>query len=153
MKRKILLAALAILAALQFFQIDKKPLPTNPNDELKTVANPPAEIYALLKAACYDCHSNDANYPAYANFQPVGWWLQGHVRGARRELNFSEFSKIPANEQRDALRHCAEEIEEGKMPLKSYVWMHSEAKLTAEQKQKLIEWLRNPLPADLSKLN
>ncbi len=149
MKKKILLALFAIFVVLQFFQISKIPLPFHPNDDIKAVLNPPGEIYALLKSACYDCHSNHTNYPGYANFQPLGWWLQGHVRGARMNLNFSEFAQIPVAERQKVLEESAEEIEHGEMPLKSYVWLHGEAKLTAEQKQKLVEWLKNPIPADL----
>ncbi|MGZ3903720.1 MAG: heme-binding domain-containing protein, partial [Bacteroidia bacterium] len=37
----------------------------------------------------------------------------------------------------------AEQVKEGEMPMDSYTWMHSEAKLTDAEKQTLITWALN----------
>ena len=36
----------------------------------------------------------------------------------------------------------AEEVEHGEMPLKSYLWIHDEARLTDGQRQSLISWAK-----------
>jgi hypothetical protein len=41
------------------------------------------------------------------------------------------------------LEEAAEEVEAGEMPIKPYVAMHSEAKMTAEQKTALVEWFES----------
>ena len=135
------------LALLQFFPVDKTLPPTDEAQEFHAVQNPPDEVFSLLKNACYDCHSNHTRYPWYTNVQPVGWWMQDHVKQGRAELNFSEFGEWSDFERRDVLDHCAQLIEKGKMPLDSYLPMHPEARLTAQQKTLLINWLRNPTPA------
>lgn len=144
MKTKwFLLALVGIFAGLQAFPISRKLPPSQASEEFHVVENPPDEVMQILKPACYDCHSNNTRYPWYARIQPVGWWIQSHVLEGRRELNFSEFGRWSEEDRAGVLRHCAELIEEGGMPLKSYLPMHPEARLTETQKQLLLDWLKN----------
>ncbi|MEZ4893253.1 MAG: heme-binding domain-containing protein [Saprospiraceae bacterium] len=48
----------------------------------------PNDVMAVLQPACMDCHSNNTRYPWYAEIQPVGLWLAGHVKGGKQHLNF-----------------------------------------------------------------
>ena len=54
----------------------------------------PGNVQAILKKACYDCHSNESKYPWYANVQPFGWFLEDHIQEGRKELNFSTFASV-----------------------------------------------------------
>jgi hypothetical protein len=72
--------------------------------------------------------------------QPVGWWLGWHVRQGKRELNFSEFTAYSAKRAVRKLRHVAEEVSGHEMPLKSYLLMHSEARLSAADRKLLADW-------------
>jgi len=150
MKRKILIGMAVVLLGIQFLQIDKAPKPVNRDIDFVTIANPPKDVLHILDKACYDCHSHQTVYPWYASIQPIGWWLRGHTRGAKMNLNFSEFGLLEIADRNAVLREAAKEVEANEMPMKSYTNMHSEAKLTDAEKATLIEWLRNPLPADLS---
>jgi hypothetical protein len=38
------------------------------------------------------------------------------------------------------MEETIEMVEGGSMPLNSYTWTHKDAKLTAEEKKKLIDW-------------
>lgn len=91
----------------------------------------------LAKTACFDCHSNETEWPWYSNIAPVSWLVQHDVDEGREHLNFSEFNK----EQDDA-DEAAHEVEEGEMPLAVYTWTHGEARLSAEDRQALIKGLR-----------
>lgn len=144
--KNIFVGLLGGLALLQFFPIDKTLPPTQEALEFHVAQNPPDEVMSLLKNACYDCHSNHTRYPWYAHVQPIGWWIQNHIEQGRRELNFSEFGEWSDFERREVLDLCADLIEKGKMPLRSYLPMHPEARLTAGQKSLLVNWLRNPVP-------
>ncbi len=142
MKKKILYGLLVILIIIQFFRIDK----TNPaikieNDFIE-INNPPEEIASILKTSCYDCHSNESTYPWYSNIAPVSWWVKDHINEAREELNFSEWGTFTAKRKDHKLEEMVEEVEEGEMPLNEYTWTHSEAKLTAEQKTLLMDWVK-----------
>ena len=138
-KWKLILPGAAIIfVALQLFN----PARTNPPVKLDfiTVARPPASVAAALRTACYDCHSNRTRYPWYASVQPAAWLLDHHVREGKRELNFSEFGAYPARRALHKLAAIGKEVSEGDMPLSSYTWMHPAARLTPEQRQKLVDW-------------
>ena len=107
----------------------------------------PDTVKNLLQAACYDCHSNNTNYPWYTNIQPVGWWLNNHVEDGKNHLNFNEFVNIPPKGNRSTkerqlkkLEEIKETIEEGEMPLGSYTLIHKEARLNPEQKDEIVKW-------------
>lgn len=102
----------------------------------------PASVDTILKRSCNDCHSNHSVYPWYSLVQPAGWWIQGHIDEGKEELNFDEFLTYPPKEQHHLLSECIEEIEEDKMPLPSYTWMHRKAALSAEEKREFTVWAR-----------
>ncbi len=112
---------------------------TGPND-IGTKYAVPAEIAGHLKRACFDCHSNHTNYPAYANLQPVGWWLESHVRDAKKHLSFSEFATYKPKRAAHKLEEIAEEVRKKHMPLDSYLWVHGEAKLTDAEIEAIAQW-------------
>ena len=94
---------------------------------------------ALVKRACFDCHSNETVWPAYSHVAPASWLIQKHVDEGRHELNFSTF------DQGKSKRHAseaAEEVSEGEMPMAGYVLLHSEAKLTEAEREALIAGLK-----------
>lgn len=140
MKKKILVSLVAILVLIQLVRIDK----TNPTYTLKNdfieIVNPDADIAAIIKSACYDCHSNQSKYPWYSNVAPVSWLVKNHINEGREHFNFSEWGSYSAEDRKDILKECAEEVEAGVMPMKAYVLLHAEAKLSSEQKKKLVSF-------------
>jgi len=103
----------------------------------------PADVRRLLVAACYDCHSNHTDYPWYANVQPVGWWLANHVSRGKGHLNFSDFGAYGAHQAARKLAVIADQVDEGKMPLHSYLWMHPAARLTEAERAKIVDWAQD----------
>ena len=89
MKKKIGLTLIVILALAQLKTIDKTPGDTRPENDFIVIEQAPEEVAQLMKAACYDCHSNSTNYPWYSNIAPVSWWLKRHVRKGGYSLNYS----------------------------------------------------------------
>ena len=142
MKKKILLAIVAILVIIQFIRIDK----TNPEVVLEndfiTVTNPPENIASIIKTSCYDCHSNETKYPWYTNVSPIAWWIKDHIDEGRDELNFSEWANYKEKRKKHKLEECIELVEENEMPLESYLITHGNAKLTDTQKTELLNWLK-----------
>lgn len=132
---------------MQLFPPDKNNNGINASKGIGTIVPMPDTVSQLLRTACYDCHSNNTNYPWYTNIQPVGWWLSSHVEEGKKYLNLDEFAAIaPKNgktakqRQQDKLQEMAESLREGWMPLDSYLWTHKAAKLTDGQKKLLINW-------------
>lgn len=146
--KKILIGLLAVFLIMQFFRIDK----TNPavvaELDFLEIHKPSVEIKALIKSACYDCHSNQTVYPWYSNVAPVSWFLEHHIEEGREHLNFSEWGNYAEGKRNHKLDECAEEVEEGEMPLASYTWTHGDAKLSAEQKETLEDWFKSLMTAE-----
>lgn len=97
-----------------------------------------AETRALAERACFDCHSNETQWPWYSNVAPISWLVQHDVEEGRQTLNFSTWGN--SNNSR-ATRELAEVIREGEMPMPVFLVMHPEARLTQAEKEALIRGL------------
>jgi Haem-binding domain len=141
--KKVLVFLLGVLVVIQFFRPDKNTAsgPEAYAKDITKVHAVPADVQQVLQKACYDCHSNNTNYPWYSQVQPVAWWLNDHIKEGKKELNFSEFAGYSLARQYRKLEEVQEEVKEGKMPLDSYTWIHKEAKLTDAEKQSLYNWV------------
>jgi hypothetical protein len=153
-KRVLVLFAL-LFVALQFIRPPRNASEASPEHDITVGFTVPWDVQKVLRTSCYDCHSNSTRYPWYAEIQPVGWWLDGHIREARRELNFSEFAGYRPRRQFIKLEQIAEEVREDAMPLPSYLIVHTDARLSPQQKEILVAWtnaarnfLRESLPPD-----
>lgn len=112
------------------------------NPPVRSDLQAPAEVSALLRRACYDCHSHETHWPWYAYVAPVSWILAHHVEEGREELNFSEWPVIDLETLEHNLKDIEEQITEGKMPLRSYKLLHPEARLDDEERTRLLQWAR-----------
>jgi hypothetical protein len=140
MKRKILLVLLVIFILIQIIRPEKNISSTASPNDIAAHHNVPADVLNILKRSCYDCHSNNTIYPWYNNIQPVAWWMADHVKGGKRELNFSEFAAYSAREQHHRLRALIGQVKKDEMPMDSYLWIHKYAKLNDAQKNAVIAW-------------
>ena len=140
MLKKIGYGALAALLIIQFIKPERNisDAPT-PND-ISNKHAVPAEVDAILKSACYDCHSNNTHYPWYANIQPVAWWLADHVNEGKREINFNEFLTYKPKKAHHKMEEVAEMVNEGEMPLQSYTIVHRDASLSDAQRKLVADW-------------
>ena|SRR6187401_2819625 len=100
----------------------------------------PAPVDAILRRACYDCHSNQTVWPWYSHIAPVSWLLANDVEEGRRELNFSTWSTYDATKRAKKLTETAKEVGEGEMPPWYYVLVHSDAKLADTDRETLRAW-------------
>lgn len=142
MKKKLALGFIALLVIIQFFRIDKtNPVVVQQNDFI-SITNPPDDIKQILKTSCYDCHSYESYYPWYTNVAPISWWVKQHINEGREELNFSEWGTFSEKRKKHKLEEVYEEVDEEEMPLKSYLIVHHDAKLTVEQKNELVAWFK-----------
>ena len=139
--KKILLGLFIVFIVIQFIRpahnTSGQVLPT---DITKTI-NVPDKILDVFKNSCYDCHSNDTRYPWYVNIQPMGWIMADHIKTGKANLNFSEFGTYSKRKQANKLRSLAETINDGSMPISSYTIMHTDAKLSEENKKLITGWV------------
>lgn len=137
--KKILLGLLVIFLVLQAF----RPAKNNSKDVSKDITNTyqvPDDVKYIFTKSCNDCHSNNTNYPWYAEVQPVSWWLDDHIKDGKKHFNLNEFSGYRIAKQYKKLEECIEQVKEGEMPLPSYTRLHRDAILTESEKQTLYAW-------------
>ena len=136
------LVLLVVLVGLQFFPARTNHSSTVPSTDFIKTYKAPEQIVQTLHASCYDCHSNNTNYPWYSNVQPVGWLLEDHINDGKEVLNLSEFDSYSGRKQQSKLISMISQIEDDKMPLPSYIFIHREARLSKENKKTLLDYLR-----------
>lgn len=130
----ILVAVIGI--GIQFIPYKAEGLENPPN---QPPLQEPPEVVAILKRACYDCHSHETKYPFYSLIAPGKWLLAHDVVEGRAALNFSEWPED--EEDRQFNREQALEILlEGEMPPWFYLPAHPEAKLTEKDMAILNAW-------------
>ena len=133
----ILLAAI-ILIAIQFVPVDR----SNPRVSDGLVA-PPA-VSEAIRVSCYDCHSNETRWPWYSYVAPASWVMAHHVHEGRDHLNFSTWSELTDGERTAMMQRIWRMASKGKMPLRSYLLLHREAKLTDQQLEAIHAWSQTP---------
>ena len=140
--KKILLAILIVFIVIQFIQPARNKNGQVIATDISKIYSLPQSVQATLKTACYDCHSNNTNYPWYTNIQPVGWMMARHIKEGKEELNLSEFGSYSERRQLSKLRSIENSIKDGSMPISSYTIIHKNARLTKEEKAQLIDWAK-----------
>ena len=140
MKRKIALFLAASIAALGLLQFTN-PVRTNPPAarDLLTVAPLSPAIAAVLRAACYDCHSHETQWPWYSRVAPSSWLVVADVREGREHLNFSDWPSAPERAAKKFDR-ISEVLDYREMPPKKYTLFHPEAQISERQRQELLDW-------------
>ena len=138
--KRVLLIFLIAFIAIQFVRPDKNSGPADSPADITHFVQVPDTILAILKTSCYDCHSNHTNYPWDAEVAPSSWWLANHIKNGKAELNFSEFGQYTARRRKSKLTSIADQVEKREMPLKSYLLLHGNAKLSDAQIQLLVNW-------------
>ncbi len=142
MKYKIGLGIVLIFAITQLFIAERTPFVEPTGNDFIAIEQPSSEVELLLKTICYDCHSNQINYPWYSDIAVVSWWLQDHIEEGREHLNFSEWGSYAAGKKEHKAEECWEETEEGEMPLESYTFTHRDADLSDDQRALLVAYFK-----------
>ena len=131
---------LIVFIAIQFFRPQKNISTLITDNDISTKYALPGDVQTVLKASCYDCHSNNTSYPWYNNIQPVAWFLADHVKEGKKELNFNEFASYKVAKQYRKLEEIINEVETDEMPIESYTVIHGGTKLNSSQKTMIINW-------------
>jgi len=132
--KKILIALIIVLVGIQFIPVER----TNP--PVKNEIDAPADVKAILKKTCYNCHSNETNWVWYTKIAPASFLAVSDVNDGRKHLNFSEWD---INKEMKAKEEIWDEVREEQMPPWQYRIFHSESKLTQEEKNIIRNWATN----------
>lgn len=138
--RRVIIALVVLFLIAQFIRPDTSLPNSEAGQDLILQTEPSVEVADLLRASCYDCHSNETKYPWYVSITPVNWWMQQHVNEGREEFNMSEWGGHKAKWQRHKSEEAVELVKKGEMPLDSYTWGHPEARLSDGQRAALTSY-------------
>ncbi len=103
-------------------------------------AEPPwssPQARALAVRACYDCHSNETDWPWYSNVAPASWLVYHDVTEGRKHINFSEWDR-PAPQHVDEFQKV---YNEKSMPPADYLLLHRRARLSDAERRQLFKAL------------
>ena len=139
----IALILLVGFVGIQFVPTDLNQSDTVPKTDFLLVNNTQENISALLQESCYDCHSNNTEYPWYNKVQPVAWFLEDHINEGKEELNFNEWDAYSNRRKNSKLKSIISQVKDDEMPLASYTLIHKDAKLSNSEKTLIIDYMKN----------
>ncbi|MDL5514079.1 heme-binding domain-containing protein [Arenibacter sp. M-2] len=128
---------------IQFVPIDLNQSDTVPKTDFLLVNNTQESISELLQESCYDCHSNNTEYPWYNKVQPVAWFLEDHINEGKEELNFNEWDAYSNRRKNSKLKSIISQVKDDEMPLASYTLIHKDAKFSNSEKTLIIDYMKN----------
>jgi mono/diheme cytochrome c family protein len=140
---------LLALIAIQFVPVNR----LNPPVVQEPAWDSP-QTQSLAERACFDCHSNETEWPWYSQIAPASWLVADHVQEGRAKLNFSEWGLAKNDdeeeheEEGEEVEEIVEEVQEGEMPLPSYLLLHPEARLTEAEIEQLSRGLEATFGAE-----
>jgi hypothetical protein len=129
-----------LLATIQFVPQARSNPATDPAGTLTASTRVPDDVTRLLDRACRDCHSNQTRWPWYSRVAPVSWLVVDHVNHGRSHFNYSEWKRYPPDEAARLLKQSCELAREQSMPLRSYTWVHRDARLAETEVEALCAW-------------
>ena len=98
------------------------------------------EARALVKEQCFECHSNETEWPWYSNIAPASWLVSYDVIEGREHVNFSNWGGITEFDE------IIEVVEKGEMPPIQYKIFYPNTRLNEQEKQALISALESSMP-------
>lgn len=151
--KKIFFIVLIIFLLMQFYQPARnEDIEQDLTANFTKVYNVPKNVEAILRTSCYDCHSNNTNYPWYSNIQPARFLMESHIKKGKENLNFNEWGNYSSRKKRNKLDRIVKQIKSNEMPLASYTLMHKNVTLSATQKKEVLHWV-NKIEDSLSLQN
>ena len=138
--RKVALVLVAGACAIQLVRPARTNPPTDPARTLMAVTHAPVEVQSVLQRGCRDCHSHDTRWPWYSNVAPISWLVIDDVNHGRRHFNYSDWAQYDRDKIPQLLKDICEQTRKGDMPLSTYLWMHTDARLSDREVSVLCDW-------------
>lgn len=140
---RTVLAVVIVFVLIQFIPINRTNEPVQAAENFVQVMQTPPQVTALLKNACYDCHSNETVYPEYARVAPFSWSVKHHVNKGRRYANFSVWTSYNDELKMNMLKKSVQTLKDHTMPMPAYINFHPEASLNPGERELLISYFES----------
>jgi Haem-binding domain len=100
------------------------------------------ETRGLIERACQNCHSLNTELPFYGRIAPMSWLMARDVYQARRHMNLSQWQDYSAGDRIILLSEVGSAVKNHEMPVQRYVLLHSEARLSDQEREQIYQWTR-----------
>ena len=130
--KRIIIALAAVVIGIQLIPVKRI------NPAVVSDFDGPSEVKAILQSSCYDCHSNETEWPWYSHVAPMSWLVAHDVKDGREHLNFSNWE--PLKDIVWIRTQIYNMAANGQMPPTPYLTMHSDTKVTDEELVVLKKW-------------
>lgn len=132
-----------IFFVIQFFQPERENPFTDPTKTMVTSLSIPDEVQTLFERGCYDCHSNNTQWPFYSYIAPASWLISYDVKEGRKHFNMSEWESYKFSKKVKILGGIVSTIKEKEMPLPKYIPLHPAANLSDAERDIIIRWAKS----------
>lgn len=103
----------------------------------------PGDVRQLMVRSCGDCHSDRTRWPLYSHVAPASWLVERDVNLGREHMNLSRWSLYTIEERVDLLSKISTQLRLRQMPLKQYLLLHPEARLSDSERKLIIDWAKS----------
>lgn len=102
----------------------------------------PRPVMAIVRRACFDCHSHETRWPWYARLPLASHLLARDVREGRAQLDWSHWEEYNRFDRAGLLDKVCERASSGVMPPWQYRLVHRDASLQSDDIRQLCAWAR-----------
>ena len=139
--KKVVIVLVIAFIGIQFIPTNYNLSNTVSENDISKIFNVPQNIQSIIETSCYDCHSNNTEYPWYNKIQPISYFMEGHINEGKEELNFSEIGSYSNRKLKSKLKSIINQIDDKEMPMFSYTLIHRNAILSEENKKEIKNWV------------
>jgi hypothetical protein len=126
---------------IQFFRVELNTSAEVPEHDLLLVHPDMAtDLQQTFRTSCYDCHSDNTDYPWYAHIAPFSWVIDQHIRNGKHEVNYNGYDTLGKRKKIALLDEICEVVSDSSMPPANYLMLHPEAVLSEEDIAAICEW-------------
>jgi len=139
--KRIIIVLVITFIGIQFIPRTYNLSDTISENDISNTFDIPKNIQLILETSCYDCHSNNTEYPWYNKIQPISYFMEGHINEGKEELNFSEVGSYSNRRLKSKFKSIISQIDDEEMPMFSYTLIHRNAILSEENKKEIKNWV------------
>ena len=138
--KRVGLGILAFLLAAQVVPVNRRNPPVDSSGTIYANQSVPANVKAVFERSCKNCHSDETAWPWYSYIAPMSWVIARDVHHARSAMNFSEWGSYSAKGKEDKLEEICEQVTNGDMPDRKYLFFHRQASITEQERSAVCQW-------------
>ncbi|RYZ91045.1 MAG: hypothetical protein EOP06_07235 [Proteobacteria bacterium] len=104
------------------------------------------DIKPIFKRSCFDCHSSSTTYPWYSKMPGAKQLIRNDINEAKQHLDLTnDFPFAGHGSPPEDLVAINEQVQDGDMPPWRYRVLHSDSKLTDDEKAAVQAWVEKSL--------